>query len=123
MRPAVSPTRWWAAADAVEAADFILGRPPFGDRRESPQPAVVVTDLHLTRGSGLDVLRLLRGHLTSRNTPVVILADGATTAEIQSAQQLGAAAFLSAAIAPSVLLGVIRDTGVPWSVGRLAAPA
>ncbi len=112
-----------SCSDAVDAAAYVLGRPPFADRTAHPQPAVVVTDLRLGRGSGLDVLRLLRSHLTLRGTPVVVLADGAEEHEITAAQELGAAAFLSSTMACEVLLGVIRDTGVPWSVGRLPSTA
>ncbi len=109
--------------DAVDTAAYLLGRPPFADQAAHPQPAVVVTDLRLGRGTGLDVLRLLRSHLTLRGTPVVVLADGAEESEITAAQELGAAAFLSSTMACDVLLGVIRDTGVPWSVGRLPSTA
>jgi CheY-like chemotaxis protein len=109
--------------DAVDAAAYMLGRPPFGDPVDHPQPAVVVTDLRLPRGTGLDILRLLRTHLTLRGTPVVVLADGASEEDILAAQDLGAAAFLSSTMACDVLLGVIRDTGVPWSVGRLPSSA
>ena len=107
-----------ACADAVEARDYVLGRPPYADRAAHPLPAVVVTDLHLARGSGLDVLRVVRSHLTLRRTPVVVVADEATDEEITEVQHLGAAAFLAQHVAADVLLGVIRDTGVPWSVGR-----
>lgn len=109
--------------DAADAAAYLLGRPPFSDTGAHPQPAVVVTDLRLQRGSGLDVLRLLRSHLTLRGTPVIVLGDDADETEIAAAQDLGAAAFLSSAMACDVLLGVIRDTGVPWSVGRLPSLA
>ena len=109
--------------DAVDAAAYMLGQPPFSDSGAHPHPAVVVTDLRLQRGSGLDVLRVLRSHLTLRGTPAVVLADDAAEDEIASAQELGAAAFLSSAMACDVLLGVIRDTGVPWSVGRIPSTA
>ena len=58
-----------------------------------------------------------------RRAPVVVLADDADENEISAAQDLGAAAFLSSEMACDVLLGVIRDTGVPWSVGRLPSTA
>lgn len=113
-----------ACRDAVEARDHVLGRGVYADRAAYPLPAVVVTDLRLPRGSGLDVLRTLRSHLALRRTPVIVIADvsedrEAQEREIAEAQHLGAAAFLAQHVAADVLLGVIRDTGVPWSVGRV----
>ena len=111
-----------ACRDAIEARDYVLGRGAYADRTAHPLPAVVVTDLRLPRGSGLDVLRAVRSHLTLRRTPVVVVADveeGVEEQEITEVQQLGAAAFLARHVAADVLVGVIRDTGVPWSVGRV----
>ena len=112
-----------ACADAVETRDYVLGRPPYDDREAHPLPAVVVTDLRLERGSGLDVLRVVRSHLALRRTPVIVVADEATDEEIREVQHLGAAAFLAQHVAADVLLGVIRDTGVPWAVGRVEVGA
>jgi DNA-binding NarL/FixJ family response regulator len=109
--------------DATEARDYVLGRPPYDDREQHPLPAVVVTDLHLSEGSGLDVLRLVRSHLSLRRTPVIVVADEAAEHEIDEVQHLGAAAFLAQHLAADVLLGVIRDTGVPWAVGRVEVGA
>lgn len=107
-----------ACHDAVEARSYVLGRPPYADRTTHPLPAVVVTDLRLSRGSGLDVIRVVRSHLSLRRTPVIVIADEAEEHEIAEVQHLGAAAFLAQHVAADVLIGVIRDTGVPWSVGR-----
>lgn len=105
--------------DATEAKAYVHGQPPFDDRVLHPLPAVVVTDLRLPEGSGLDVLRIVRSHLSLRRTPVVVIAGDADDDEIAEAQHLGAAAFLAQDVAAEVLIGVIRDTGVPWAVGRV----
>jgi CheY-like chemotaxis protein len=104
--------------DADDASDYVLGNGPYTDREAHPFPAVVVTDLRLPNGSGLDVLRLIRSHLSLRRIPVIVVADEADDGEIAAVQHLGAAAFLAQHLAADVLVSVIRDTGVPWSVGR-----
>ncbi|WP_134766820.1 response regulator [Nocardioides sp. 1609] len=108
-------------ADAVAARAYILGHAPYADRDRHPLPAVVVTDLHLPRGGGLDVLRTVRSHLSLRRTPVILVGDESSDVdedEIAEARQLGAAAVLGRRVAVDVLVGVIRDTGVPWTVGH-----
>lgn len=112
-----------SCADAPAARDYVLGRAPYANRAAYPLPAVVVTDLHLERGSGLDVLRTIRSHLALRRTPVVVVADRADDHEIAEVQHLGAAAFLAQHVAADVLLGVIRDTGMPWALGRVEVGA
>ncbi|GAB2780085.1 hypothetical protein GCM10027020_37000 [Nocardioides salsibiostraticola] len=108
--------------DAPMARAYIRGHAPYDNRSAYPLPAVVVTDLTLADGSGLDVLRSVRSHLSLRRTPVVVVSDGASAAEISEAQLQGATAVLSHHVAADVLLGVIRDAGVPWSVSRMEAP-
>lgn len=112
-----------ACRDASDTRDYVLGRSPYDDRHSHPLPAVVVTDLRLEQGSGLDVLRLVRSHLSLRRTPVIVVADEAEEHEIAEVHNLGAAAFLAQHLAADVLLNVIRDTGVPWSVGRVEVGA
>ena len=106
-----------ACRDADEVTRYVQGRAPYDARGAHPLPAVVLTELHLPGGSALDVLRLVRSHLSLRRTPVIVVADEATEQEIDEVHQLGAAAFLDRGVAADVLLGVIRDTGIPWAIG------
>ena len=100
----------------MEATDYVHGRPPYDDRAVTPAPVVVVTALHLPRGSGLDVLRVVRSNLCDRRTPVIVVADDAEESEIDEVHRLGAAAFLDGSVAADVLLDVIRDTHIPWAL-------
>ncbi|QCW51822.1 response regulator [Nocardioides dongxiaopingii] len=110
-----------ALADAVEARAYVLGHAPYEDRDRHLMPAVVVSDLHLAGGSGLDVLRTVRSHLSLRRTPVILVGDEGGDIdedEVTEARQLGAAAVLGRRVAVDALVGVIRDTGASWSVGH-----
>lgn len=110
-----------ACRDAVEASDYVRRRAPFDDAARYPLPAVVVTDLHPGLTSAVDVLRVVRNHTALRRAPVIVVADLPTDNEIAALHDLGAAAVLGRDVAASVLVDVIRDTGVPWSVGRVEA--
>ncbi len=108
-------------ADGDEATAYLLGQGPYADRQTHPLPAVVVSDLRLERGSGLEVLRTVRRHLNTRRTPVIVVAAEATDEEIAEVHRLGAAAHLSQAVAVHSLLDIIRDLGMPWSISRVEA--
>lgn len=81
------------------------------------QPAVVLAALDLPDGTAADVLGMLRGHLHLRRTPVIVVGQDGDDARISEVYQLGATAYLSEHVAPSVLLEVIRDLGTPWALG------
>jgi len=80
------------------------------------RPAVIVVDLRLSDGSGLDLLREVRSHLGLRRTPVVVVGDDATDEEITEVHRWGQAAYLSAAMMAWTLLDVVRDMNLPWSL-------
>ncbi len=112
-----------ACRDASEAAHCLQVPAPEACAGEHRLPAVVLTELHLPDGSGLDVLRLVRSHLSLRRTPVIVIAEDAEDHEIDAVHAHGATAFLDRSVAADVLLGVIRDTGTPWALGSYADTA
>ncbi len=104
--------------DIADLRAYVEGRAPHTPREAHPLPAVVVTELRLPTGDASDVLRLVRGHLALRRVPVVVVADGATAAEIADITALGATAFLDRSVAADVLLSVLRDADLPWSLSH-----
>ena len=58
--------------------------------RGAPVDAVLL-DLHLPDGSGLDLLRELRGAAATRDLPVIVLTAEGEDRVLASAEQLGAA--------------------------------
>jgi CheY-like chemotaxis protein len=57
--------------------------------QESPAPSLVVLDLLLQRGSGLDVLEWLRAQPALKEIPVVVLTSYRCPAELARAWALG----------------------------------
>jgi DNA-binding NarL/FixJ family response regulator len=114
----VNPVRSASRADAALA--YLYGAGPFADRARHPLPVVVVCDLGLPGADRFAVLRAVRGTPSLRGTPVIVVADGASDADIAAVDRLGAAGFLSRRVASCALVEVIRGLRMPWSV---AAPA
>ena len=117
----LNPVR--ACDDVTDFEDYVLGTAPYLPREEHPLPAVVLTELHLPSGTAMDVLRMVRGNLALRGTPVVVVSTGATDSEIAEITALGATAYLDRGVATEVLVGVLRDSGMPWSLGHRAPAA
>ena len=62
--------------DGQDALDWLFRQGAHADRDEGVFPALVLLDLKLTRLSGLDVLRALRGDPLGRLIAVVVLVIG-----------------------------------------------
>lgn len=56
--------------DGEEAIDFLMHRDRFA---KAPRPDLILLDLMLPKKSGMDVLSDIRGDLTLKNIPVVVL--------------------------------------------------
>ncbi len=110
-----------ACADGAEAVAYLLGLGEYACREQHPLPSVVVTDLALASGGGLEVLRTVREHALARSTPVIVVGTDAGEEEITALHDLGVTAYLSHHVAPRALLDVIRALPVPWALGRVEA--
>lgn len=111
-----------ATFTSASATAYLRAEGAYGDRVRHPLPAVVVTDLRLVDGTGLDLLRATRADPALRRIPVVVVGDAASDQEVEDVHHLGAAAYLSRPVLRQALLGVIRGLGIPWALTTLAAP-
>jgi PAS domain S-box-containing protein len=88
------------------------------DLARTQRPDLVLLDLHLPDGSGLDVLRSLRADPATASIPVVVLSADASATQIHRLMRAGATEYLTKPLdLPSVLklLDVVagRDSGSP----------
>lgn len=84
------------AADADEALDLALAR----------EPDLVLLDVMLPGGSGLDVLREMRAHDSLADTPVVIVTAWTSAADRRAALEAGADDFIAKPFDPDELTEV-----------------
>jgi DNA-binding response OmpR family regulator len=87
------------AYDSMQAVMFAMRPPP---------PALVILDINMPGGTGLEALRKLK--MSARTSPIpVIVLSGSTEADMpQQVKSLGADEFLSKPINPEVLLLAIQ---------------
>jgi DNA-binding response OmpR family regulator len=78
---------------------------------QEERPDVLVLDVHLSGGSGLDVLRQLRAHPTNGLRIVMISGMDLREASLQA----GADAFLLKPFMPDDLIATIRRLAIPSS--------
>jgi CheY-like chemotaxis protein len=82
------------ARDGREALDYLQGMGEFADRQRHPLPGLVILDLKMPWMTGLEVLRQIRADPGLRTLIVVMMTSSASDADIRTAYELGANAFL-----------------------------
>ena len=81
-------------SDGRQAIDYLQGAGKFGDREQYPMPCLVLLDLKLPYVMGLDVLKWIRQQIGTELV-VIMLTASAEEADIKTAYNLGANAFLT----------------------------
>ena len=82
------------AFDIATARQYLNGEGPFTDRAIHPFPAILVIDLRLPDGSGLDFLRWVRSHPEFRVLHCLVATGDDRTTLFQDCYDAGADSFL-----------------------------
>ena len=80
-------------ADANQAVAYLRGQVPFHDRATHPFPEMIVTDLKMPGGTGLDLLEWLKNHPDCKVIPILVLSSSGENVDVQKAYELGANAY------------------------------
>ncbi|MBD8064751.1 response regulator [Devosia sp. PTR5] len=104
----------------LESLDFILRRAGWSVQSVSDgeaalhgvrtlEPRVLVLDVMLPRRSGFDVLKVLRNDPETRDLPILILTAKGQQQDRQTAEDLGANAFVTKPYANADVVGAVRQ--------------
>lgn len=74
--------------------NYLAGTGKYGDRIKYPFPAIIVMDVVLPDGDGLNAQAILRASLEYRTIPVVIISSEERVQKLRSAEALGVTGFL-----------------------------
>src|SRR5579871_2949618 len=101
--------------DGVEALEFVFREGPFKERRGA-QPRLILLDLKMPRLGGIDVLRRLKGDVTEKIIPVVVLTSSAEERDVVESYRLGVNSYLVKPVEFAAFTDVIKQTGLYWAV-------
>jgi len=82
------------ATDGQMAIDYLNGSGQFADRVKYPLPSLILLDLKLPRGSGLQVLEWIRSQPGLSRIIVIVFTAGQYVGDISLAYDLGANSFV-----------------------------
>lgn len=102
--------------DGAEAFDYLGARGEFRSRAGRPAPQLILLDANLARGTGLEVLRRLRGDEATRRIPVVMLFSGRDERTEQEAARLGAEQVILKPVAFDKFAQIIPKLRLHWAL-------
>lgn len=102
------------ARDGEEALDFLFARGAHSGRLEREHPRLVLLDLKLPKVDGLDVLRAIKGDLSLRNVPVVILTSSPEQKDIVETYNLGVNSYIVKPVDFERFMTAVGEIGMYW---------
>jgi CheY-like chemotaxis protein len=102
------------ARDGVETLEYLRGSVKAGAR--PGLPAVLLLDIKMPRLDGLGVLARVRSDPDLKNLPVVMLTSSREGADLQTAYELGANAYVVKPVAFNEFIDAVRQVGAFWAL-------
>ena len=102
------------ARDGVEALDYLFGTGAYAGRDVSNLPQVVLLDLKLPKGSGVEVLQRLRSDNRTRRIPVVILTASKEEQDVIEGYDLGANSYVRKPVNFNEFIEAVQNLQVYW---------
>jgi two-component system response regulator len=103
------------ARDGAAALDHLFGPGAL-------TPAVILLDLKLPKVDGLDVLRRIRAHRTTKLLPVVILTSSKEEQDIIASYELGANSYVRKPVDFDQFLTATKQLGLYWLLLNQSPP-
>jgi CheY-like chemotaxis protein len=104
--------------DGAEALDFLFGTGAYATRRGDPHSQVVLLDLNLPKGGGLEVLRRLKADERTRSIPVIILTASTRDRDIGECRRLGAANYIVKPVGFHNFIEVTARLNLGWMLKK-----
>lgn len=104
------------ARDGVEALDLLHGSGSNG------LPAVVLLDLKLPRVNGIEVLKSIRSHESTKHLPVVILTSSDEDGDRLQAYAHFANSYVRKPVNYNEFVAASRRLGLYWTVTNMPPP-
>jgi CheY-like chemotaxis protein len=107
-------TRVEVARDGAEALDFLFCQGDYSQRSIDHPPKLVLLDLKLPKVDGLQVLREIKSHPSTKAIPVVILTSSKEERDMVESYKLGVNSYIQKPVDFEKFRETIRTLGLYW---------
>ena len=102
--------------DGAAALEYLLHPRALPGRRREPLPQVILLDLYLPKVDGLEVLRAIRNHESTRDLHVIVLTNSRNNAHLREAMRLGANAYIVKPVGFENFSAITPQFNFHWSL-------
>lgn len=102
--------------DGAEALEYLFGTGRYEGNEARPMPVVVLLDLKLPKVNGLEVLRRLRAHDSTKYLPVVVLTSSKEEEDRIQSYALGANSYVRKPVDFAQFVEAVKQLGLYWLV-------
>lgn len=100
--------------DGAKALEFIFSTGEYAHRSTENCPEVILLDLNLPLGDGLDVLRRIKAGPGTQSAPVVMLTSSSRERHIVESYQLGVNRYITKPVDFEQFPEAVRHLGLCW---------
>ncbi len=105
--------------DGAAVLDYFFG--PGSEKR--PFPEVILLDLKLPKVDGLEVLKRLHSHDTTKLLPVIVLTSSKEDKDLIRSYDLGANSYIRKPVNFNQFVEAVKQLGLYWLVLNEAPPS
>ncbi len=102
------------ATDGAQALDYVFCTGAYKDRNMKSPPKVILLDLKLPRGNGLEVLRKIKSDERTKVIPVVVLTSSDQEKDVTESYGLGVNSYIVKPVDFDKFIKVVADLGLYW---------
>jgi len=102
--------------DGAEALDYVFCRNRYSGRKIDDRPQVMLLDLNLPKVKGIEVLRQIKAHDSTKSIHVIVLTVSQHDADIAQCRKLGAEAYIVKPVNFNRLSEVTAQLKLYWSL-------
>jgi len=100
--------------DGAEALDFLLLQGQYAGRAEEKKPRVILLDLKMPKVSGIEVLRVIKADVRTKEIPVVILTSSKEDPDVKGCYALGANSYVVKPVDFEQFVKAVSNLGLYW---------
>jgi two-component system response regulator len=101
--------------DGEEALNFLFYKGKY-ENREKFLPRLILLDLKLPKVDGMEVLKVIRAHETTKRIPVVILTSSREESDLVAGYDNGANSYVVKPMNPGEFAKAIEQVGLYWLI-------
>ncbi len=101
--------------DGEQLLDYLYQRGEYaGETGKAPRPGLILLDLNMPNLDGREALKIIKGDLTLRDIPIVVLTTSRAEKDIITSYDLGVNSFISKPVTFTGLVEAMNVLGRYW---------